>query len=253
MTDHIIERSEWDARTPYDRIYVSPSARTEFIVHYSYGPTTQTVRSIQDFHMDERGWSDIAYNLLVDDNGNAYEGRGWDVRGAHAVGHNTSGIGVCYIGQNSPTAEAKATIRALYNEANRRTGRELDYKGHGDVNETSCPGSNLQSWIDDGMPAGAATIDEGMMGMIINLRKGDGKSTGKREHVKFLQIALEEQLENALPEYGVDGEYGDETEAAVLAARRAEGSDQDFGDWISGWGAKQIMRGWMKAIIRDHA
>lgn len=252
MGNHIIERSEWGARAARGQDYVAPSQRSEFIIHHSAGPANQRVRSIQDFHLDGRGWSDIGYNLLVDDAGNAYEGRGWDVAGAHAVGHNTSGIGVCYIGQNAPTAEAKATIRALYNEANRRTGRELDYKGHQDVNATSCPGSSLQSWINDGMPAGAATIDEGIMGMIINLREGDGSNNGKREHVKFLQIMVKEQGQ-PLPQWGVDGEYGDETARAVLAAREAEGSNQDFGDWVSGWTAKQLFRGWMKAIIDDHA
>ncbi|MDT0305053.1 N-acetylmuramoyl-L-alanine amidase [Streptomonospora wellingtoniae] len=245
----IISRSEWGARAPRDRSYVSWSQRTEVVVHHSAGPTTQTVRSIQDFHLDGRGWSDIGYNLLVDDDGAAYEGRGWTVAGAHAVGHNTSGIGICYIGQNSPTPAAKATIRALYDEASERAGRALPKRTHGDVNSTSCPGSNLQSWVDDGMPGGVGVIEEAM-NMIINLRKGDGSETGKREHVKFLQIVLKEQGQD-VGEYGVDGEYGGDVESAVLGARQAEGSEQDFGDWVSGWAAKQIIRGWVEQIVRD--
>src|SRR5690606_25888049 len=44
----IISRAKWGARAPRSRSTVSWSQRREFIVHYSEGPTTQSVRSIQD-------------------------------------------------------------------------------------------------------------------------------------------------------------------------------------------------------------
>lgn len=239
---HIIERSQWGARAPRGRDHVSWAWRTEFVVHHSAGPTTQTVRSIQDFHMDGRGWSDLGYNVLVDDDGNAYEGRGWQVAGAHAVGHNTSGIGVCYIGQNAATAVAKATIRALYDEACERSGRRLEQLCHGDVNETSCPESNLRAWVHNGMPAdGLDGGDDDMS--LINLRKGDGESTGKKEHVIALQ-ALVLKGGGELPEYGADGEYGDETAEALRRVRAGVGSDaeQGWGDRVSGWAYAQLMQ-----------
>lgn len=156
----IISRAAWGARAPRNRSVTTWARRTEVIVHHSEGPTNQTVRSIQDFHMDPaprgRGWSDIGYNFLVDDAGRIYEGRGWLVVGAHATDHNTSGIGVCYLGRNAPTAAAKRSIRAVYDEACRRAGRTLARRGHGQVNATSCPGSNLQAWVRAGMPAGGA-------------------------------------------------------------------------------------------------
>lgn len=34
------------------------------------------------------GWDDIGYNFIVGEDGNVYEGRGWDIVGAHA-GVNT--------------------------------------------------------------------------------------------------------------------------------------------------------------------
>ncbi|KIH98005.1 MarR family transcriptional regulator [Streptomonospora alba] len=238
---HIIERSEWGARAPRGRDHVSWDARTEFVVHHSAGPTTQTVRSIQDFHMDGRGWSDIGYNLLVDDAGNAYEGRGWEMVGAHAISHNTSGIGVCYIGQDSPTSAAKAAIRALYDEAGARAGRRLEPKGHRDVNETSCPGDNLHTWVHNGMPADGLGGDDDMS--LINLRKGDGESTGKKEHVVALQ-ALVLKAGGDLPGYGADGEYGDETAEALRRVRAGVGSEakQGWGDRVSGWAYAQLMQ-----------
>lgn len=150
----IISRAKWGARAPRSRSTVSWSQRREFIVHYSEGPTSQTVRQIQDFHMDGRGWSDVGYNFLVDVKGRIYEGRGWLVVGAHAPDHNSSGIGVCMIGRDGDaTPAAKKAIRWLYDEACRRKGGKLKMLGHRDVYATSCPGNELYAWVRAGMPA----------------------------------------------------------------------------------------------------
>jgi len=161
----ITSRKEWGARAPRSRSTVSWGQRREFIVHYSEGPTTQSVRSIQDFHMDGRGWSDIGYNFLVDVRGRIYEGRGWLVVGAHAPDHNTSGIGVCMIGRDGDsTPAAKRSIRWLYDEAVRRKGGTLKALGHRDVYATSCPGNELHAWVRAGMPVddAAGTEEEDM-------------------------------------------------------------------------------------------
>mgnify|MGYP000161295347 CR=1 FL=1 len=149
----IIPRAEWGARPPRDRTTTSWPSRTEFVVHHSEGPVTQSVRSIQDFHMDGRGWDDIGYNFLADHRGRIYAGRGWLVVGAHATGHNTSGIGVCVIGSDGAdiTAAARRAVRELYDEACRRAGRQLARRGHGDVGQTDCPGRVLRAWVHHGM------------------------------------------------------------------------------------------------------
>ncbi|CAM4187480.1 N-acetylmuramoyl-L-alanine amidase [Nocardiopsis rhodophaea] len=149
----IISRSAWGARPPRSRNTTTWSRRVEVTVHYSQGPTTQTPRQIQDFHMDSNGWADIGYNFLVDNQGNAYEGRGWLVIGAHAAPRNTEGIGVCFMGRDGDaTTAAKRTLRALYDDANYRAGRTLAQKGHRDINPTSCPGDDLYAWVKSGMP-----------------------------------------------------------------------------------------------------
>ena len=157
----IISRAKWGARAPRSRARVSWRDRRELIVHYSEGPTTQSVRSIQDFHMDGRGWADIGYNFLVDVKGRIYEGRGWLVQGSHAPGHNTSGIGVCMIGRDGDaTPAAKKAIRWLYDEAVRLAGRNLAKLGHRDVYATSCPGNELYAWVRAGMPADTEEDDD---------------------------------------------------------------------------------------------
>lgn len=150
----IISRAEWGARAPRARTPTTWGHRTEFVVHHSEGPTSQSVRSIQDFHMGTRGWSDIGYNFLVDVHGRIYEGRGWLTVGAHAPGHNSSGIGVCMIGRDGDaTPAALRSIRWVYDEAHRRAGRSLKKLGHRDVYSTDCPGDQLYAWVRAGMPA----------------------------------------------------------------------------------------------------
>lgn len=152
----IRSRSSWGARAPRSRTTTTWAARTGFTVHYSAGPPGQTPRQIQNFHMDGQGWADVGYNFLVDRAGNVYEGRGWLTVGAHAAPHNTSHVGVCFIGRDGDaTPAAKAAIRWLYDEGCRRSGRTLQRTWHGGLsgNNTSCPGADLRSWVQAGMPA----------------------------------------------------------------------------------------------------
>ncbi|MEU8196322.1 peptidoglycan-binding domain-containing protein [Microbispora amethystogenes] len=152
----IIPRGGWGARPPKsagDVVHVTWATRTEFVVHHTEGPKTQTVRAIQAFHQGpERGWNDVGYNFLVGEDGTIYEGRGWLVVGAHCEGHNRSGIGVAFIGSNNPTALAMRSIRWLYDEACRKAGRKLRKRGHGQLYATACPGPRLQTWVNSGMP-----------------------------------------------------------------------------------------------------
>ncbi|MER6581836.1 N-acetylmuramoyl-L-alanine amidase [Nonomuraea sp. NPDC001023] len=150
----VIARAGWNARDPRNRLTVPWSVRTEFFIHHTDGPTDQTLRSIQDFHMGpSRGWSDIGYNFLFDDDGVIYEGRGWLVVGAHCPDHNRTGISAAYIGKNAPTEAALRSARWLYDEACRKAGRSLKKLGHGDRYPTECPGARLQAWVNAGMPA----------------------------------------------------------------------------------------------------
>ncbi|MFC3997355.1 N-acetylmuramoyl-L-alanine amidase [Nocardiopsis sediminis] len=146
----IVSRAAWGARPPLERTPVPLSERTEFMVHHSETPTTETVKQIQDVHMDERGWSDIGYNFLIDSNGRIYEGRGWTTQGAHCPNHNRSAIGACVIGTYFtvlPSAKALASLQALYAEANHQTGRTLTRMGHRDGRDTDCPGDALYAWV----------------------------------------------------------------------------------------------------------
>ena len=150
-----VTRGQWAARSPSGTINkASCSQRNAFITHYSAGPPDQSVRAIQNYHMDSNGWPDIGYNWLVDRNGTIYEGRlyNYDAIGTHAANNNTRAVGCCFIGRDGDvTSAAKSAIRAVYDEACRRCVKSLQMLGHRDVNATSCPGDNLWTWVHEGM------------------------------------------------------------------------------------------------------
>jgi hypothetical protein len=241
----IRSRSSWGARAPRTRNTTTWGARRGFTVHYTAGPTTQSVRAIQDFHMDGQGWADIGYNFLVDADGLIYEGRGWLTVGAHASGQNTSHIGAAFIGRDGDaTPAAKASLRALYDEANRRAGRTLARTWHGGLpgQSTACPGADLRSWVQAGMPA-SGSGGSGGGDPLIGLRHGD-----RGEGVTALQ-ALITYAGGELPRFGVDGHWGDETSAALLSVRRSVGSSVTAARSVTGYAYAQLMR----AVARTEA
>ena len=173
-------RDTWGARAPLSTSYASTVKLA--VVHHSdsgnaYGPAEVPgiLRSIQAFHMDGRGWSDIAYNFVVDKFGTVWEGRGGGIDrpviGAHAMGFNTSSVGVMVIGdytQATPTAAALESVSSVIGwkmaqhladpagtvaftsgGSTKYPAGQLLYLpgvvGHGDVGLTSCPGSIANS------------------------------------------------------------------------------------------------------------
>ncbi|MCY0933620.1 peptidoglycan-binding protein [Streptomyces sp. H34-S4] len=160
MPVSIVSRSEWGAK-PWNGNpnYVALSQRTEFFIHYDgadhINRTGVSVpQAIERGHLGQ-GWAGVGYNFVVDQDGTAFEGRGWTLQGAHCPNHNVSGIGVQIAigGDQEPSAKALATARALYDEACRKTGKTLAKKGHKDGIATSCPGGKLYAWVKAGMPA----------------------------------------------------------------------------------------------------
>jgi len=71
----------------------------KIIVHCSATPEGRhvTVKDIDRWHRD-RGFSEIGYHHVIYLDGSIHPGRPEEKAGAHTVGHNTTSIGVCYIG-----------------------------------------------------------------------------------------------------------------------------------------------------------
>lgn len=165
----IVSRAQWGAKAWRSTVHrVSMREKVAFLVHYHGGSVAQQVgvavpRNVERIHL-ANGWAGVGYNFLVDQDGVAYEGRGWDGVGSQCPGFNRSGIGV-YVavgGSQKPSDAALNTVRALYDEGCRRSGNALRKMGHRDGVATACPGTILYAWVKDGMPSAGYTGGGGM-------------------------------------------------------------------------------------------
>ncbi len=140
------------------------------VVHHTVTSTggsdpAAVIRSIYYYHAVTLGWGDIRYNYLVDQNGNAYEGRygGPEVIGAHTYGNNTGTMGVAAIGNfefsNSSPAALESIARVIGERAphldplaSGAFGNHSNVPNvcaHRDFLATECPGNGLYSRLPE--------------------------------------------------------------------------------------------------------
>eukprot|EP00105_Crassostrea_gigas_P006403 XP_011420323.1 PREDICTED: peptidoglycan-recognition protein SC2 isoform X1 [Crassostrea gigas] len=155
----IISRSEWGARTPTHHNGRLPTTPGHVYIHHGATPGCHTkadciqrVQSYQNYHMDSHGWSDIGYSFVIGEDGNVYEGRGWDTVGAHTLHHNTDGLGFCVMGNfmtHAPNDLAINAVKSLIHCGVQMGKITHNYvlKGHRDVGQTACPGDKLYALI----------------------------------------------------------------------------------------------------------
>ena len=161
----IVTRSEWGARAPkYQKAIPLPSP--DLWLHHSAPPSGSDhrgatgVRAIQNYHMDSRGWSDIAYSFIVDRvSGVVYEGRGAGIQGGHTRGHNRTSHAICVMGhfdreKPSPILLDSLSRLVAYGHGQGWWANPALSGGHRDTGAaTSCPGEFLYREIP--------TINEG--------------------------------------------------------------------------------------------
>lgn len=172
----IVSREEWGAVAPNPGCAQNRDLHTVTlaVVHYSdtgpdvvigpedqpgEHPATQTVRAIQQFHMKTRGWCDIAYHWLIADDGTVFAGRPVGQVGAHALGHNSESVGYCLL-TDGPVSDAQklALIERIHAD---RAPLGIAYARiapHRDVTATACPGDEIASWVNAGLPAPDAPL-----------------------------------------------------------------------------------------------
>lgn len=102
--------------------------------------------------MDGRGWSDIAYSFLVDDDGTVYEGRGYGIAGGHTQGDNSTSHAICLLGNfdnRPPTRAALEAAGALAGAGALRGAWTTITGGHRDAPgaQTACPGRYLYAQL----------------------------------------------------------------------------------------------------------
>lgn len=175
----IITRDEWCTNCRYPTNWPPEYATpTKFIIHHTVSPNDQdgyqAVRAIYYYHANTRGWDDIGYNYLIDNQGRIFEGRyggtndaGQTVVGGHALQYNYGSIGVALIGTYSEVEPPAPTLDALvdllvaqglehdigpYDEGP-LAGTDFEYGvlGHRDVlpGHTVCPGQAAYNLLPD--------------------------------------------------------------------------------------------------------
>lgn len=168
---NFVTRKEWNC--PQNNGSYIYAKVTHLIVHHAASTNSavnwaDVVLSIWDFHTRTNGYSDIAYNWLIDPNGVLYEGRGGgeNVVGAHFCSKNTGTMGICMLGHLSeanPTQAALLTLQKLLlykccNSMLDPTGEGLHassglnlqvISGHRDGCATECPGNLMYPRLED--------------------------------------------------------------------------------------------------------
>nr|CAD7406553.1 unnamed protein product [Timema poppensis] len=151
----VVSRADWGAQSP--RAILPMHVPVPYIlIHHTYIPKScntssscvAAMQSMQNHHKDRLGWNDIGYNFAVGGDGHVYEGRGWDIVGAHSPSFNNISIGICLIGDYTselPSTTMLNLTMELLRCATSRGSVQTDYKllGHRQVRDTQCPGDVL--------------------------------------------------------------------------------------------------------------
>jgi len=154
-----------------------PRHKTKIMIHclatrpaWGRGKTAvQMVDEVRQWHVNDRGWSDIAYAEIIDYEGRRAMGRdlnrdgsSYDDTGAGAFGHNHDTIHLALAGgrwedgrwgeradafSDHFTPAQDRALRQAIEEINTLAGRKLRVIGHNDVSSKGCPGFDVAKWL----------------------------------------------------------------------------------------------------------
>jgi len=217
----LVRREAWGATPPRGKPVAIAVPVASLFLHHSASPDDgpRSVKAIQKFHMESRGWADIAYSWLYSPKYRMfYEGRGPGIQQAAQKGHNSTAHSVCVLGNWQQSKPPKWVIDDLgeWAEWHGGTWGPDYYRPHLAVSNTICPGQNLTELLDlinnrpEPGPLPATPPQE--MTLPPTLRLGD-----RGDDVRLLQAAV-------MPH---DGVYGAQTEQAVRDYQRRHGLTVD--------------------------
>ncbi len=163
MTIYTFTRQSW--QNPAQPVIGPPIVWPDIdtvVIHYTASkncpegqplePYKQFLRAMQNDYTVNRGYS-LGYSVAVSTVGQSFEIRGVDIKPAATKGYNgtTYAILITVDGDNPASSAAVAEVRRLIADAERRAGRTLMIKGHGELGATSCPGVGIRAQITAGV------------------------------------------------------------------------------------------------------
>jgi len=165
------------------------------VIHHTGSPDMDaSAEQIHGWHLNN-GWSGIGYHYVIRKNGTIERGRPeWSI-GSHAYGENSHTIGIHLSGdfeQAYPTEDQLDRCGALIADICDRYGIPIDRNhvvGHGELMSTDCPGTNLQTYLDDGTIIGKAiwyyNKENGIEQTETQVVEQDGGNQGGRGSERF--------------------------------------------------------------------
>lgn len=155
------DQADWGSRFSYTDGNKLPWNVDKWVIHYGGGANpaggskdeakeTAVLRGWQNWHVDGRGWQDIAYNYAIGQTGLVYRLRGENRAGATSGDYEGDGIpenhearAVVFIlgGTQAPTQEALDAFARIWR------ADPLPVIGHRDVKSTACPGDALYQYV----------------------------------------------------------------------------------------------------------
>lgn len=168
MSSPFVSRSSWGARSPNGSGNALDGKGKGAAIHWEgpemgsrpHNECDNLMRSIQNYHMDTQGWSDIAYNLAACEHGYIFEGRG---KGKGSGANGTSAANGDYpsicalVGEHDDQPEALDDAIADAVAMLRSWGVGSAIKGHRDFVSTACPGDEIYQKIRDSRYSGGST------------------------------------------------------------------------------------------------
>jgi len=108
---------------------------------------------IKKWHL-ERGFEDIGYHYIIEQDGNVQIGRPLHLVGAHCYGQNDDSIGIAYVGGLDESGNPCNTLNDLQKESLlqlceklKRQFQDLTIHGHNEFSNKQCPCFDVQNWL----------------------------------------------------------------------------------------------------------
>lgn len=154
----------------------------------------EKVRAIYQYHALNRGWGDVGYHYLIDEDGQVYEGKagGKYVVGGHAYCNNVNTIGVVLLGNfevEKPSQDQMRGLQWLLDELANEYDVDVEDNatyhgetysspilGHGDLLSTSCPGFYVRKTLNQVRDH----VEDGDLTASISFPKKPTSSTGSK-------------------------------------------------------------------------
>ena len=128
LTKHYKERSIEDS------LYIT--------IHHTAAGRNQSLNDIAKFHVEMRGWPEIAYHIAINVDGDINLLNHIEERTYHDSGENTRSIGIVLLGNYENYAPSEKMINSLnlVTDALCKTLKIKGIRAHRDTSPTLCPG-----------------------------------------------------------------------------------------------------------------